>query len=76
MCSPHGLRVLAKTKYYFKQEVPLEYVRDYFDFARRYGEYGTIRRLVLVPRDQISEEALRIQQTGISQWWRTDYKSL
>jgi hypothetical protein len=76
MCSPQGLRVLAKTKYYFKQEVPLEDLRDYFDVARGYGEYGTIRRLTLVPHNEISEEALQGQQKGISRWWRTGSRSL
>jgi hypothetical protein len=70
MCSPQGLRVLTKTQYYFKKEVPLEYVRDYFEFASRYGQYGSIRRLTLIPQDQITGEAIAAQQREITPWWK------
>lgn len=69
MCSPQGLRVLAKTQYYFKQEVPPEDVLDYVCVAR--GKYGSIRRLVLVPRDQISQEAFQMQQGEVTPWGRS-----
>jgi len=68
MSSPQGLRVLAKTQYYFKQEVPPGDVLDYVCVAR--GKYGSIRRLVLVPRDQISQEAFQMQQGEVTPWWR------
>ena len=68
MCSLQGLRVLAKTQYYFKQEVPPGDVLDYVRVAR--GKYGSIRRLVLVPRDGISQEAFQMRQGEVSPWWR------
>jgi hypothetical protein len=68
MCSLQGLRVLAKTQYYFKQEVPPGDVLDYVRVAR--GKYGSIRRLVLVPRDEISQEAFQMQQGEVSPWTR------
>ncbi len=75
MCSPQGLRALAKTKYYLKQEVPLAYLRDYVGVARNYGEYGTIRKLRLIPGDQIFQETLQEQQREITPWWRAFSKS-
>lgn len=68
MCSAQGLRVLAKTLYYFKQEVPPPDVLDYVSVGR--GQHGSIRRLRLIPRDQISEEAIQLQQGTATRWWR------
>jgi len=68
MCSSQGIRVLTKTVYYFKQEVPPADVLDYVRVGR--GLHGSVRRLSLIPADQISEEAIQLQQGTVTRWWR------
>jgi hypothetical protein len=53
MCGDEGLRVLGKIKYFFKREVLIDDVSNYFQRARAHTEHGSILSLRLIPRDQI-----------------------
>lgn len=64
MCCEAGLRVMSKIRYYGKQEVPINRVREYFQLAREHGEHGSILGLRLTPPDQICFDRPRTKARG------------